>query len=229
MKSIKPSTHSSQLVAGWVLTILLPPILVVTSILLLINPVFLNLEYRRPGFPVDTYGFTLSDRLKYAQVSVAYLLNSQGIESLEKQTLPDGSVLYNERELSHMVDVKAVVQGTLQGWLIGLMILITLTIWARRGNWMQRYWLGVMRGGVLTIVLIFLLLVYLAVNFDALFTQFHKIFFESGSWVFYYSDSLIRLFPLPFWQDCFIVTGSLSLLGGILLGVTGNRRYRLLA
>lgn len=221
---MKSLIHLFQLLASWGLTFLLPPMLVVTSILLLMNPVFLNLEYRRPGFPPDKYGFTFSDRLKYSQVSVAYLLNSSEIDFLEKQVLSDGKALYNERELSHMVDVKAVVQGALHWWLVGLLILTLLTGWAWRGNWLRDYWLGITRGGYFTILLIALLFIYLAINFDALFTQFHKIFFESGSWVFYYSDSLIRLFPLTFWQDCFIVTGSSSLLGGILLGIIGKRQ-----
>ena len=37
--------------------------------------------------------------------------------------------LYNERELSHMADVKKVVQGALLGWLIGLVCLALITIW----------------------------------------------------------------------------------------------------
>jgi hypothetical protein len=34
---------------------------------------------------------------------------------------------------------------------------------------------------------------------------------------------LIRLFPLPFWQDAFIVMGGLVLLGGVGLGFAGNK------
>jgi len=221
---MKPSTHWLHIASSWVLTFILPPILLMTSILLLMNPVFLNLEYRRPGFPPDGYGFTLEERLKYSQVSVAYLLNGSEIDYLEDQLLPDGNHLYNERELSHMVDVKTVTQGALHWWLVGCLLLILLSIWALRGGWSREYWSAIMRAGFLTVGLIILLLVSLAINFDALFTLFHKIFFVSGSWVFYYSDSLIRLFPLPFWQDCFIVTGSFSLLGGILLGVIGRRK-----
>jgi integral membrane protein (TIGR01906 family) len=222
---MKRLTRWLHIAASWILTICLPPMLLITSILLLMNPVFLNLEYRRPGFPPDVYGFTLAERLKYSQVSVAYLLDRNQIDFLRNQLLPDGNNLYNERELSHMVDVKNVVQGTLHGWLVGWVILILLTIWAFRGGWKHEYWSAIRRGGALTVGVILLVLVSVVVNFDQLFTLFHKVFFESGTWVFYYSDSLIRLFPLPFWQDCFIITGSLSLFGGILLGVVGHRQY----
>ncbi len=205
-------------------TLILPPLLLVTSILLLLNHVFLDLEYRRPGFPADTMGFTLADRLKYARPSVAYLVNSQGIEFLRELQFPDGKSFYNERELSHMEDVKAVVQGTLRWYLVGVILLVILTALALQTGNKRAFWESLSWGGFLTVGIVLFVLVYLAFNFDALFTQFHKLFFESGTWVFYESDSLIRLFPLPFWQDCFIVVGTLSLLGGILAGWLGRKR-----
>ena len=216
----------SQTLAGWLITLIVPGMLLITSILFLLNPVFLNLEYRRPGFPTDPSGFTLNERLKYARVSVAYLVNQQEIDYLADQQLTDGSPLYNERELSHMLDVKVVVQAALRWWLAGLVLVGLLTWWAYRAGWKRTYWRALLRAGVLTLAIIAFFLVYLAVNFDALFTQFHTLFFESGSWVFLYTDSLIRLFPLPFWQDCFIVVGALSLLGGALLAWQGYKRSR---
>jgi integral membrane protein (TIGR01906 family) len=211
-------------ISGWLVTLLVPPLLLVTAILALLNPVFLNLEYRRPGFPADTFGFSLIERLQYARVSVAYLVNTQDIDYLANQQLPDGNALYNERELSHMMDVKVVVQAALRWWLAGLALMGLLTFWSLKAGWTRSFWRALSRGGFLTGGIIIFFLIYLAVNFDALFTQFHSLFFESGSWTFLYSDSLIRLFPLPFWQDCFIVVGSLSLLSGGLLGWQGSLR-----
>jgi integral membrane protein (TIGR01906 family) len=208
------------------ITVIIPPLLMVSSILALLNHVFLDLEYRRPGFPADTMGFTLADRLKYARASVAYLVNSQGIESLQELEFSDGTALYNERELSHMVDVKAVVQGSLRWYLVGVILFVILTALAIQTGNRRVFWESLSWGGFLTVAIVLFFLVYLALNFDSLFSQFHKLFFESGSWVFYYSDSLIRLFPLPFWQDCFIVVGSLSLLGGTLLGWQGRKHSR---
>ena len=206
------------------ITLLTPLLLVVTAILMLLNPVFLDLEYRRPGFPADTMGFTLAERLKYARASVAYLVNTKGIQSLEELQFSDGTAFYNDRELSHMLDVKAVVQGALHWWLAGLLIMAILSGWAIQTGNKRELWRSLSWGGFLTVGIIVFFMIYLLFNFDSLFTQFHKLFFESGTWVFYYSDSLIRLFPLPFWQDCFIVTGVLSLSGGVLLGVLARRR-----
>jgi len=41
-------------------TLTIPVIISVLSILILLSPIFTNLEYRRPGFPEDNYGFTTS-------------------------------------------------------------------------------------------------------------------------------------------------------------------------
>jgi integral membrane protein (TIGR01906 family) len=63
-----------------------------------------------------------------------------------------------------------------------------------------------------------LIIVLSLTSFQSLFINFHLIFFEGSSWLFKYSDTLIRLFPIQFWQDIFLVFGILTLLAGILVG-----------
>jgi hypothetical protein len=53
------------------------------------------------------------------------------------------------------------------------------------------------------------LLVLLA--FPVFFTGFHRIFFSGDTWLFLYSDTLIRLFPLQFWQDASLGLALLTL------------------
>ena len=47
------------------------------------------------------------------------------------------------------------------------------------------------------------------------FAGFHSLFFEGDSWLFLYSDTLIRLFPLRFWQDAFLSAALIALGGGL--------------
>jgi integral membrane protein (TIGR01906 family) len=51
------------------------------------------------------------------------------------------------------------------------------------------------------------------------FAGFHALFFEGDSWLFLYSDTLIRLFPLRFWQDAFLWAAVIALGGGVALGL----------
>lgn len=209
---------------SWFITLLIPYLLIITAVRLLLTPLFLQIEYHTPNFPADTYGLTLSDRLRWSQYAVDYLINNAGINYLGDLRFEDGTPLYNDRELSHMSDVKNLVQVLLKGWIIGLGILFLLGIWAWRGFWLDDFKLGISRGGWVTIGLIIAILIGVVVNFETLFTDFHRVFFSGNSWIFLYSDTLIRLFPIRFWQDCFIDMGALSLIGGAVLGVVLRRK-----
>ena len=67
------------------LVISMPALLVTTAISAALTPVFVNVEYRLPGFPADEYGFTTADRLTWSRYSINYLL---GLVSHEELTEP---------------------------------------------------------------------------------------------------------------------------------------------
>jgi uncharacterized membrane protein len=66
--------------------------------------------------------------------------------------------------------------------------------------------------------LILTVLAFVVLAFYPFFVFFHNVFFESGTWTFYWSDTLIRLFPARFWQDTFIWVGGMTVLAGVILG-----------
>ncbi len=53
------------------------------------------------------------------------------------------------------------------------------------------------------------------------FEMFHLFFFKPGSWLFSYSDTLIRLFPMEFWFDATLNISILSLIGGLIIALIG--------
>jgi integral membrane protein (TIGR01906 family) len=151
------------------------------------------------------------------------LLNSADITFLGDLRFSDGTPVYNQRELMHMVDVKNALRITLQVWAVSLVILFMLGLWAWRGRWLPDYRRGLRRGGWLTILLVGAIILIVLLGFGVFFVAFHNIFFEAGTWMFEWSDTLIRLFPERFWRDIFIYIGVLSALGGLGLAV-GFRR-----
>jgi integral membrane protein (TIGR01906 family) len=206
-------------VFGWLASLLLPLALLFLGLRLLLTGAFLQLEYHLPGFPADEYGFTRADRLHYAPLAVDYLLNDAGIDFLADQTFPDGTPLYNERELSHMHDVKLVVQGAVKVGYATWFLLLGIAFWARWGGWWPGYVRAVRRGGWITVGLLAALGLLAGTDFWAFFTDFHALFFQGDSWMFLYSDTLIRLFPLFFWEfaiGCLLGVAGLS---GLLLGL----------
>lgn len=209
------------------IAISVPFFLMMTAIRLLLTPLYPAIEYRMPYFPPDPYGFTLEDRLKWSRISIEYLLNDADLSFLAEQKLDPQTPLYNERELQHMLDVKLLVQQMITVWTIISGVYVILLAWAWRRGWMKDLLRAFSWGGQGSIGVIILILVSVVLNFNALFTAFHKIFFEGNSWLFRYSDSLIRLFPLPFWRDAFIWVGTFTLLVSILLILLEKRTQRL--
>jgi len=202
-------------------TILSPIVLLGLGLRILLTPVFYNVEYRLPWFPPDSYGFTQADRLHWAPYAIDYLLNDANISYLGDLTFDDGSPLYNERELSHMHDVKLVTQGALKFWYVTVALMVGLGVWARYGSWWHAFRGGLRRGGWLMIGLVVVIALFGAIAFWQLFALFHALFFEGDTWLFEYSDTLIRLFPLPFWQDAFLWAGVIAVGGalGLALGL----------
>ncbi len=213
-------------ILSWFMTILLPLALSFVGLRLLLTHAFPEIEYRLPWFPPDDYGFSLQERLHWSKISIDYLLNNADISFLGDLKFPDGSPLFNERELSHMHDVKGVVQPALWVGYGICFLMLALGLWARWGGWWPEYMRGIWRGGWATIGLVILLGVLGATSFWQFFTVFHELFFKGNSWLFLYSDTLIRLFPLPFWENAFTFVGLLDVAGALALaiGLRSKRR-----
>ncbi len=116
-----------------------------------------------------------------------------------------------------MLDVKIVYQKMVVAWVILLVSLAALGLWAWRGKWLPAFLRALANGGKLTIGIVVFILAAVAISFNGLFTAFHRIFFSGNSWLFLFSDTLIRLFPLPFWEIGFIIVGVITLAGAVLL------------
>jgi integral membrane protein (TIGR01906 family) len=206
-------------ISAWLVALLVPVALTFLGLRLLLTHAFPQIEYRLPGFPADTYGFTRADRLHYAPLAIDYLLNNADISFLRDLTFPDGSPLYNERELSHMQDVKRLIQSVLVIGYVAWGLLLALSLGAGFGGGWPEMKRGLRVGGWLTVALVAGIGAFGVFSFWNFFTVFHTLFFKGGSWLFYYSDTLIRLFPMPFWEDAFLFAGLLDLLGGLALGL----------
>jgi integral membrane protein (TIGR01906 family) len=202
-----------------VLVILVVPVLLALgSVRLIMTDAYLQIEYNKPDFPIDEYGFTTQDRLQYAPYAIRYLLNGSGSEYLGDLKFTDGLPLYNERELSHMVDVKKVFQAAMTG----LFVAILLFVFVVAVNWgtsegraaVRR---GLFSGAFLLLMILIGVVLIIVLNWNTFFTGFHSMFFSSGTWIFDYSDTLIRLFPIRFWQDSALTVGGMAGVGAVII------------
>jgi integral membrane protein (TIGR01906 family) len=194
-----------------------------SSIRVLLNPFFLHYEYNLPNFPEDEFGFTKADRLQWGTLSLQYLTNNEDIQFIGDLKFENGDPIYIERELGHMLDVKNLVQLMIRIWIPVMFFLIVAYLIAWRMMWLGQFWKAVSTGGWATLGLIGLILVGVVLDFDALFTSFHLLFFTGDTWLFYTSDTLIRLFPLKLWSDAFTFMGIFTLAGGVICTFVGAR------
>jgi integral membrane protein (TIGR01906 family) len=166
--------------------------------------------------------------LHWGPVGIDYLLNDSDISFLADLKFPNGAPLYTDRELTHMQDVKRVTQGFLRIWVLDLLLLVLLGLWAWRGDWLAAYRLGLRLGGWLMLGLG--AAAGLIATFGSLgsgdlfwdfFSGFHGLFFSGDTWLFLYSDTLIRLYPLRFWEDTILYISLIAALGalGLALGL----------
>jgi integral membrane protein (TIGR01906 family) len=205
-----------------------PAFFVLTGVRLVATETFLRIEYNRPGFPDDRFGFSKEDRLQYAPYAIEYLRNGAGIKYLGDLTFENGMPLYNARELRHMEDVKVVTQAAFAIHVVLSVLFIgAILALAWRSDTRPALRQGLSGGGVFTITLIMSLAVLIVANWDFFFDNFHAIFFEGDSWQFSTSDTLIRLFPERFWFDAAMTIGAFTVFGAVaaILGVWWWQRH----
>ncbi|MEJ5240986.1 MAG: TIGR01906 family membrane protein [Anaerolineales bacterium] len=206
-----------KFVLSWLTALLVPLLLLSVALRLLLTPTFLRLEYGRASFPPDPYGFTQADRLHWAGYALEFIREPHPLSYLADLKLADGTPLFNERELRHMVDVQQVTLKALRIGDLTLATLLILGLIAIRFRVFPAYLRGLQRGGQLTLLLSALIGIFGALAFWDFFTYFHLLFFEGDTWLFNYSDTLIRLFPLQFWQDVFALAAIIVIAGALIL------------
>ena len=212
----------------WLVVIAIPFLLTLGTVRLLISwesPTYPEIEYGR--IAPDPYGFTPQERLALADATLAYLQRpeaaSEVIYLLEDLRLPGtDDPVYNEREIGHMLDVKNVAdvfKSVL--WVLAVVVIGGLIILLARSETRALGAKAIKQGGLLSVILVVLIILFMGVAWSLAFTLFHNLFFSSGTWTFYYTDSLIRLFPEQFWFDFGLLWFGLILLEGIILALIG--------
>lgn len=208
------------------LAVFYPIVLLVLAIRLVTSSVYLWVEYHRPGFPADSFGFSTEDRITYGSYTIDYLLNFAPPRYLGELVDTSGDPLFLASEVQHMADVKSVIVLAFLAGLVLAVIMVIGMVYLRRRS------LGGVRralfaGSIATLALIVALGVLALTGWERFFTEFHKVFFADGTWTFYTDDTLIRLFPSQFWMDAGIFIGAFVLIiSSLTLAFTWPTKHR---
>ncbi|MCB8979443.1 MAG: TIGR01906 family membrane protein [Ardenticatenaceae bacterium] len=208
----------------WIIIIAMPFFLGLGMIRAVIAWDYPAFEYQR--IERDQFGFAPEERLFYAHATLDYLQRSEPsaevIYLLEDLRLPDSDQpLYNEAEISHMVDVKNLTDAIRNiWWITAVLIVAGLGYLLSQPALRSVGYRAIYQGGWATVIILAAIALFIGVGWSIFFVQFHELLFPPGTWTFRYSDSLIRLFPEQFWFDIgVIMSGGALLLGVIVTGL----------
>ncbi len=190
-----------RVVLRLLIVIAVPLVLVMGTVRLLTLPWYPAWEYSKPDFPEDPLAMAPVERLRLARACIAFLNRPRGAANLAELRFADGTPAFNAREIGHMDDVKRVYDRLTTTAALACIIAAIAIWWLVRKGHTATVWGALSDGGLITLCLLLGLGVWMAVGFEGFFTAFHGVFFADGSWLFDYSDTLIRLFPLQFWSD----------------------------
>ncbi len=201
--------------------ITLPLFILMTSIRVFLSSIWLEFEYNYLDLPADPYGMTTFQRIEYSKGTMGFLIGRSSLEELKRTTHDDGDIFFNDREISHLIDVKILIQIMIITWVVIGVFLVGMRFAFWRWKRQKEFWRSISTGGWVAVGLLIAIIFSVVINFDALFTKFHEIFFTGETWLFFTSDSLIRMFPMEFFANYFVAVGISAALLGILFGFLG--------
>ncbi len=91
--------------------LVVPIVLPMTMVAWVDLPMVCQVRVCPSRFPCRPFGLSPEERLRLAEATIRYLNLPGRPATLERLRLADGEPAYNERELGHMEDVKAVLDG----------------------------------------------------------------------------------------------------------------------
>ena len=201
---------------------LVPLLLILGAARLLTTDQFLAFEYGKPSFPPDRYGFTPGQRFILASTNIHYVRAHLPENELVKQYL-NGAQVFNEREVAHMADVRNVFQIILRIWQGSFILLLLLGIIFVKSGERIALASAIKQGGYAASGIILAIGLLAIFAWDTWFALFHRFLFVPGSWLFSYTDTLIRLFPAQFWFDATVTLAIISFVGGLALALGGRQ------
>jgi integral membrane protein (TIGR01906 family) len=202
--------------AKWLFILCLPTLLITAAIRIEFSSLRLYMDGFEKYNISQTTGLSEPELKKAANGLINYYFNSDK-EYISLTVLKDSEPfeLFNQREVGHLKDVKALVQlnsRLLLGTAIYIGVYAGMCLFWRR----KRYWRNLARGtaigGSITLGMIVALGVGSMVgSFDQLFLQFHFLAFTNELWMLDPTkDYLIMLFPEGFWFDAAMLFGQIT-------------------
>jgi integral membrane protein (TIGR01906 family) len=144
-------------------------------------------------------------------------------KDFQEFTLKNNLEYFNNDEISHLKDVKILLDKIFILFYSSILLIVILTlflfekqIWAFLKNISSIFIIA-----SLVLIILLAILYILANNFSSLFEKFHFIFFPQGNWAFPEGALIITIFPFGFFYDFFAKLITTSLIIAIMILIIG--------
>ena len=175
-------------------------------------------------------GISLSELNKAAGALIKYWNSREEIIDIVVEKNGEPFALFNEREVSHLKDVKNMVRLDYIVFLItGFYILVYSGVAIRSRRAAQLWGLASagFYGSILCLGAIVIVGIAAAIDFVGLWHQFHLLSFANDLWLLDPScDYLIMMFPEEFWLDAALIVGGMMVVSALLVGASSWLQLR---
>ncbi len=214
-------------------------ILAISTALLIYLSTFRSLAFDQDYYEEKFQEFNIHDRFN-STIDLSHE-NALLLSYLEKSEGPINSTFFNERETTHLIEVRdlyklifrvidiSVIISIIS--LLAFMYLVQLCIGhlsLKNQNEQIRIILSRLLFSIgIAVFAFFIFFLVMVLTFDSAFITFHEVFFKTDTWMLDpATDNLIRMFPQQFFFDIFskIIIQSL-IFGFVLLAIGGVIRY----
>jgi len=204
--------------------VLLVPLLIIgTSLRGLVTDRDFMLRGFRENQVARTTGLDDSQLERIADAFVAYFQGPPGQIQMQVIAFGQPRQLFNDKEVTHMEDVQALIQWFLRFQLIAAgAVVVRLAFAVAFDRAAVPVGRELLWSTGLMVALVVLVGVLSLMDFDALWTRFHQIAFRNDLWQLDPSrDYLIMLFPEPFWFTATIRMATSVALQTVLVAAIG--------
>jgi len=215
--------------AQWLFILCLPVLMLTASLSAAANSPWLY-HYGFDKYDISRVtGLDTSELDRIAEGLIGYFNSGEEYISLTVTKNGESFELFNEREVGHLKDVKGLFR-------LGYYALLGALVYALAYFGIAFYWWrdrrrlawGLVGGGGLTLAVMMALGLFIAVDFDRFFLQFHLLSFTNDLWMLDpATDYLIMLFPRGFWLDAALFCAIATAVGALIIGGVGWWRLRI--
>ena len=197
-------------------------VVVAVAILPFLTPAWVGFEQGRTH-ATELTGYSVSE----LSVATNAILHDLVLGPPDFAVEVNGAPVLEERERSHMRDVRGVFGGFFALALVAAAGLVVLVAGARVRGHPERAWRAIATGMKVLLVGIVVAGVIVTFFFDAAFEIFHRLFFAGGSYTFDpRTDRLVQLFPFDFWSETTLAVGGVIVVLAVLVWFAASRLDR---